>query len=234
MAYTVVQLITRAYYLSGKLAEGFQVITGSQLKDGLRLLNAVLSIKSVNERLIPYFTEYQFNAIVGQEKYFIPNLIYAETLTFNYQNVRFSIDLLGRKKYQGTPRVNGIDSLMFWAHVERAKGGANLFMYFLPDSTYPCTIWGKFSLNNVSLNQDLEQTLDDFYIEYLRYSLAEYICHENNIEFQPQNKKKLEQYEQAFLDVSPPDLTIEQYSGLGKRGGMDIFCEANLARGWRP
>jgi hypothetical protein len=234
MTYTVVQLITDSYYLSGRLARGLQIITGSQLNTGLRLLNAVITVKSVNERLIPYFTEYQFNAVVGQEEYFISNLIYAETLTFNYQNVRYSMQPMGRKEYQGSPRVNNIQSLMFDYHVERTKGGSNLFMYFLPDMNYPCTLWGKFSLTTVALNQNLEDTLDQFYIEYLRYALAEYICHDNNIAFQPQNKEKLEEYEQAFLDIGPPDLTIEFCSGLRGSPQPDMFCEANIARGWRP
>lgn len=232
MTYTVVQLITDAYYLSGRLARGLQIITGSQLNTGLRLLNAVITVKSVNERLIPYFTEYQFNAVVGQEEYFISNLIYAETLTFNYQNVRYSMQPMGRREYQGSPRVNNIQSLMFDYHVERTKGGSNLFMYFLPDMNYPCTLWGKFSLTTVVLNQNLEDTLDQFYIEYLRYALAEYICHDNNIAFQPQNKEKLEEYEQAFLDIGPPDLTIEHVSGIGQRPIADMWGQANLGRGW--
>lgn len=231
MAYTVTQLITESYYLSGRLAQGLQSISGQQLSQGLKLLNAVLAVKSVNERLIPYFLKYQFTAVVNQEVYFIPNLILCETLTFNYQNVRYSMTPMSRRVYQGSARVNNISSLMFDYNVERCKGGANLSMYFLPDSTYPCTVWGKFSLTSVALNQNLEDSLDTFYIEFLRYALAEYICHDNNIAFQPQNKEKLEEYEQAFMDISTPDLSLVKISGLGGKV-PSLWAQANLGRGW--
>lgn len=231
MAYTVTKLITNAYYLSGRIAEGLQTITGNQLNKGLLLLNAVLTTKSVNERLIPYFNSYQFNAFPGQEVYFIPNLIMAETLTFNYQNVRFSMEPMSRRVYQGSARVNNITSLMFNYNVERTKGGANISMYFLPDMNYPCTVWGKFSLLQVALNQDLEANLDDFYIEYLRYATAELICHENNITFQPQNREKLDEYEKQFMDISAPDLSIVIHSPFQGKVPSP-WSVANISRGW--
>ncbi len=231
MAYTVTKLITESYGLSGLVNSGLQAVSGPQVRKGLNLLNSILAVKTVNERLIPYFKKYQFNAVVDQEEYFIPNLIYIETLTFDYSEVRWSMEPLTRRVYQGSARANNIDSLMFNYYVERTKGGANLFMYFLPDQTYPMTIWGKFSLDSVVLSQDLEGTLDTFYIEYLRYALAEYICHAYNVTFQPQNKMKLEEYEEQFLDTSAPDLSIKKYSGLGSPG-QSIWGQVNLGHGW--
>lgn len=231
MAYTVARLITESFQLSGLINPGLQSISGSQIKQGLNLLNAILAVKTVDSRLIPYFKEYTFNAVVGQEEYFIPNLIYIETLTFEYSEVRWSMTPLTRRVYQGAARANNIESLMFNYYVERCKGGANLFMYFLPDQSYPCTIWGKFSLDSVVLSQDLEATLDTFYIEFLRYSLAEYICHANNVTFQPQNKAKLEEFEETFLDTSAPDLSIKKYSGLTGKG-QSIWGQVNLGHGW--
>lgn len=231
MAYTVTKLITDSYYLSGRLSQGLQTISGEQLAKGLRLLNAILAVKSVNERLIPYFTKYQFNAEVGVEEYFIPKLIYAETLTFDYSSVRWSMVQTTRVEYQGTSRANDINSLMQYYYVERSKGGAKLFMYFKPDQTYPMTLWGKFSLDSVVLNQDLEGSLDLYYIEYLRYALAEYICGDQNITFQPQNKAMLTKYEQVFLDTSAPDLTTRKLSALGGRH-QSILGQANLGHGW--
>lgn len=231
MAYTVTKLITEAYYLSGVLSRQLQTVSGSQLRIGLRLLNDILAVKTVNERMIPYFTKYQFNAVVEQEEYFVPNLIYIETLTFDYSTVRWSMEQLSRKEYQGSSRANNINSLMFNYYVERCLGGANLFMYFKPDMAYPMTIWGKFSLSSVVQNQDLSATLDDFYIVYLLYSLAEYICNDNNVTFQPGNAKKLAQFEEEFLDTSAPDLKIQKFSAL--RGqGQSIWGQVNLGHGW--
>lgn len=231
MTYTVTRLITESYYLSGRLSQGLQTVSGSQITAGLNLLNSILAVKTVDERMIPYFTKYEFNAVVGQEEYFIPNLIHIETLTFNYNTVRFSMEPLTRRVYQGSARANGITSLMFNYYVERTKGGANLFMYFLPDQTYPLTLWGKFSLTSVALNQDLSAILDDFYIEYLRYKLAQYIANANNITFQPQNQKTLDMYEESFLDTSAPDLSVEKKSGLYGQG-CSIWSQVNLGRGW--
>ncbi len=231
MARTVTSLIVDAYYLSGVVSEGLQTVSGSQLHKGLKLLNGFLSIKSVNERLIPYFTSYEFNGIIGQEKYFIPGLISVETLTFNYSTVRWSMVQTTRVKYQGSSRPEGINSLMQEYYVERCLGGANIFMYFFPDMDYPLTIWGKFSLSSAVLNQDLSKSLDDFYLEYLKYGLASYICQDQNITFQPQNRAQLDQMEQVFLDISVPDLSVKKISGLSRRGNS-IWGQVNLGHGW--
>lgn len=233
MAYTVTKLITEAYYLSGRLSRGLSTISGPQLSIGLVLLNAILSMKSVNERLIPYFTEYQSSFVVGQEEYFVSNLISIETMTFEYNTVRWSLQQASRVRYQGSSRAENINSLPQNYYVERAKGGANVFVYFFPDNTYPFTIWGKFSLTNVVLNQDLESTLDDFYIEYLRYALAEYICQDNNITFQQQNSDTLQEYEKVLMDVSTPDLTVQKITPYNPRPTYN-WGDVNLGHGWRP
>jgi len=231
MAYTVTQLITEAYYLSGRVSQGLQTVSGQQLNQGLNLLNSILATNTVDERLIPYFTKYDFNTIVGQESYFIPSLIMIETLTFNYSQVRWSVEPTTRKYYQGSSRANNIESLMMNYYVERGKGGATIFFYFLPDQIYPVTIWAKFSLSQVVLNQDLSAILEIYYINYLRYALAEYICHANNITFQPQNSEELKRLEKVLLDTSAPDLTIQNMSGLKARG-QSIWGLVNLSRGW--
>lgn len=231
MTYTITKLITDSFYLSGILSEGLQTISGAQLQKGLRLLNAFIAIKSVDTRLIPYFTYYTLNSVVGQEEYFIPKLLMVETLTFNYSTVRWSMIQDTRRNYQGSSRANNINSLMQEFLIERCLGGANLFMYFKPDAIYPIEIWGKFALSNVVLNQDLSSSLDDFYINYLRYGLGNYICQDANITFQPQNKDELEKMEQVFLDISAPDLTVQSISGLRGKG-RSIWGQANLGHGW--
>lgn len=233
MAYTVTRLITDSYSLSGLLSPGLQTISGEQLKKGLRFLNAILAIKSVNDRLIPYFTKYDLDTEVGVEEYTIPNLISIETMTFNYSTVRWSMTQETRRNYQGSSRAENIDSLMQNFYVERKKGGATLFMYFKPNAVYPVTIWGKFSLSSVVLNQDLESTLDNFYIEYLRYAVGDYISQDANVTFQPQNKQKLDQYEQMFLDISAPDLTISKITAFSSRPILN-WGDINLGHGWRP
>lgn len=233
MPYTVTQLINRAYYLSQVVSRELETVTGQQLTDALDWLNALLNLKSANSRLIPYYTLYEFNAVAQQEEYFVPNLINVETMTFNIGPVRYSMQPVSRRPYQGAGRVDNIYSLPFNWHAERCLGGSNIFMYFLPDTNYPIKIWGKFGFDNVTLNQDLLLLYDEYYIDYLRYRLAMRICSEFGIPMQPQAAAELEELEEAMKDVSPPDLTITKWSDLQGSTGIN-WGDINIGRGWRP
>lgn len=233
MSYTVTKLITNSYYLSGILARNLQTITGDQLTDGLDLLNGWIDIKTANVRLIPYFTQFDFQAVIGQEKYFIPNLISVETFVFFIGPVRYSMLPQKRVTYFGSGRIENIDSLPFSWHLERVLNGANLYLYFLPNVTYPLTIWGKFALADLTLNQDLLLILDRYYIEYLRYGLAEQICAEFNIPMQPQAYQRLKELEKIITDISPPDLQMQKMSSLQEHIAYN-YADVNLGRGWRP
>jgi hypothetical protein len=235
MSYTVTKLITNSYYLSGILARNLQTITGDQIQDGLDLLNAWIDIKTANVRLIPYFQEYDFQAVIGQEKYFIPNLISVETFTFFIGPVRYSTLPQKRVTYFGAGRIENITSLPFSWHLERCLNGANLYIYFLPNIQYPLQIWGKFALADLSLNQDLLLILDKYYIEYLRYGLAEQICAEYNIPLQPQAYQRLKEVEKIITDISPADLSMQKMSDLHATQNYGYtYADANLGRGWRP
>lgn len=232
MAYTTTELITRAWYLSGIVARDLQTVTGDQLNDGVQMLNALLDLKTANQRMIPYYKEYDFTAVIGQEKYAIPDLILVETLTFTINSVRYAMEEKSRSVYFGTPRANDIQSLPYIFHVERAKGGSNLYMYFLPQEAYAFKMVAKFSLADVALGQDLSLTLDGFYLEYLRYALAEYMCQEYNLIFQPQNIMRLREIETVIFDISPLDLTTKKKSILTRTQGGDIYAQANIGHGW--
>jgi len=234
MAYTARQLITKSYYLSGIVARRLQSVSGNQLSDGLDLLNDLLAVKTVDQRLIPYYREYALTAVIGQEKYFIADLIAVETFTFNIGSVRYSTTPASRKQYFGTGRVDTIQSLPYNWHIERKLGGSDLYIYFLPNTNYPMKIWGKFGLTEVAdENVDLSLTYDKFYIEYLRYALAEYICADYNIMFQPQSAQKLKELEYTLIDLSPKDLTLQKFSTLQSDTGVN-YADVNLGRGWRP
>jgi hypothetical protein len=155
MGYTVIQLINDAYYASGIVSREFQTVSGSQINDGLGFLNDILADKTIERDMIPYYLEYNFYAIEGQERYFIPNLEELETLVFFINNVRYQMREVDRKVYFGSARANNITSLPFNWHVERCPGGANLYLYFLPNVNYPMQAWGQFRLAQVSINQDL-------------------------------------------------------------------------------
>ena len=155
MTYTVTNLITDAYYASGIVSREFETVTGQQGYVGLQVLNDILSDKTIDKGMIPYYSKYEFFAVAGQEMYFIPNLEELETLTFFINNVRYQMREVDRIKYFGSPRANNINSLPFNWHLERCIGGANIYLYFFPQTDYPIEAWGQFRLSSVSLNQDL-------------------------------------------------------------------------------
>ena len=147
MAYLVSTLITRSYYLSQILARDLQTLTGSMEEDGLFLLNESLEEKGSDLSLIPYYKQFTLTTAQGTEMYFIPNLAEADTVTFNIGEVRFSMNELTRKEYFGSPRVDELQALPFSYRIERCLGGANLYLYFVPNQDYVVNIWGKFSLS---------------------------------------------------------------------------------------
>ena len=159
MSYSVTQLITNAYYASGIVSREFETVSGSQVNDGLQFLNDILADKTIEKDMIPYFTKYEFFGVAGQEQYFIPNLEQLETLTFFINNVRYQMREIDRKSYFGSSRANNINSLPFNWHLERCLGGANIYLYFFPQTNYPIEAWGSFRLSSVVLNQDLNSNI---------------------------------------------------------------------------
>ena len=159
MAYTVTKLITGAYYASGIVSREFSTVTGSQFEDGLMMLNEIISDKTVEEDMIPYFTKYDFTSNAGKQTTFIPNLIQSETATFFIDGVRYEMTQLQRRRYWGSSRADNVQSLPFTYEVERVVGGANLNLYFIPNQNYTMQLWGLFRLSQVEINQDLTSRL---------------------------------------------------------------------------
>jgi hypothetical protein len=233
MAYTALQLITRALYLSQIVSRQLQTPDGQQIQDGLYLLNALLDYKSTDLRLIPYFTQTHLTLTANTEKYHVPNLLYIDSMTFNIGVVRYPMMDLSRKEFFATARVDDIANLPWSYRPERVLGGMDIYIYFLSGQDYVSTIWGKYALSEVDLTTDMSLTYDMFYIEYLRYSLAEYICSEWGATFPDESKAQLARMEKKLLDVSPPDLTIMKASYFNTRPGLD-WQAVNLSKGWFP
>lgn len=232
MAYLASKLITNAYYLSGLVARDFETVSGSQVTDGLDLLNVCLTDKAADLTLIPYFGEVELPGVVGQELYFIENLISIETFVFYINNVRMPTQPTNRRNYFGSSRVDNINSLPFTWFGERTVGGMNLYVYFPPDQAYPFVIHGKFGFTAVTQFTDLSETFDAFYINYLKYELAFLICNDNQIAFSPENYRKLMSYRKTLKDVSQPDLTTSKVSSLV--GGVGINWALVNFPGWVP
>ena len=233
MAYTAQKLITRSLYLSGIVARNLQVPTGDQITDGLALLNSLLDFKQIEIEYIPYKTyNTSISCVAGQEMYFIPNCAQIESVTFNLDVIRYPMDYVTQDNYFGSGRVDNISALPFSYTFVREKGGGNLFMYFLPQSNFPLRIFGKFFLTNVLLNTDLSATLDTSYIEYLRYALANYLCSEYGVGFNPESQNILTSYKCKLMNMSPPDLAIRKSTVLSELPGFN-YGDVSIGRGWR-
>jgi len=235
MAYTAQELISEAFYKSQIVSREFGTVSGSQKAVGLRQLNKILSSKVYYPGVIPYYTEYIFNTIAGQESYVIPGLIDTDTLTFNLDSVRFVCTKLDRSQYQGTARANNVTSLPLTYHLEPILNGGRIFLYFKPEKVYPMTIWGKFRMVEVDYNDDLELSYDLFYIDYLEYSLAERLCHDYSFDVPTGVQQNLNKMNAAIkLEVGPMDTTIRKISTLNEVKTGDIYAQANLGKGWMP
>ena len=233
MAYQAIELINRAWYLSGIVSRGMETVSGEQESDGLFLLNSLLDFKSTDLRLIPYFKRFTFNLVVGQEEYFIQGLYDIETMTFNIGTVRYPMTYVNRDLYFGNGRVDNIVALPFQYTYERELDGSRIFVYYLPQENYVAKLTAKFGLQNVSYNTDLLSVYDPFYVEYLRYSLAEVYCDEYDVKFSDQKKAMLMSYEKKLIDVSPPDLTMKKVNFITGKTAIN-WAYVNLSNGYSP
>ncbi len=232
MSYTVIQLITNGFYTSGIVAREFQQVTDTQVAEGLDYLNEILSDKVVEDDMIPYYSDFTFTGIVGQEKYFISGLIDNDTLVFYLDTIRYHMDKKQRIEYFDTARANNINSLPVIYHVERQMGGANIYVYFYPDRPYVFEGWGLFGLTSVAINQDLSLILDQFYINYLKYALAQRICVNYDYDVPNNLSKQLEWYQTNITKRSQQmDLKIRTISTLNKSYGLN-YGQINLGKSW--
>jgi hypothetical protein len=234
MAYLTSNLIADSYYLSGIVSRDFETPTGSQVTDGLRLLNEVLADRTVDEGTIPYTDKYTTPAIPGQSEYFIQNIIDIDVFTFYIQSIRYQTRNQQRQDFFGSFRATGIQSLPWNWHFERQFGGGKLYLYFIPDVAYPLEIWGSFRLTSVTLFQDLSTTLDQFYTNFLQYLLAERMCQFFSYNV-PQNvQMQLARYFKWISNTTNiMDLRQQKLSSLS--GGAAInYAIVNLSGGWLP
>jgi len=233
MTYLARELISSAYNLSGIVARDLQSVTGAQSNLGLRLLNSMLAMKACDKSLIPYFDEIIVAGVIGQERYFLENVVEVESVTFNIGQLRYPTRNQGRKNYFGSARYDAINSLPFSWHVERCVGGSNLFLYFKPNDTYSIKVWGKLAFDDTTLDTDLSTVFDGYYLEYIRYELAAVICNEYQITLQAQTAEWLEDLRNKVRDESPIDLRMVRKTRFTNNAGLN-YGDINLGSGWRP
>lgn len=233
MPYPVAMLVSEAFYTSGIVSRSFQTVAGDEQNTGVICLNEILTDSVVDVGKIPYYTtSYNFNAVPGQQKYFIPGLAELETLVFYLDTVRYQMRKNQRDYYFGTGRAENVESLPFNWHWELTLGGGNLFIYFFPDQNYPMVATGLFALTTVTLFQDLSLTFDQFYINYLQYRTAERLCLKYNFAVPDALAKEVLRYDQLIASrASPKDMSVTKLSTLTNINSVN-YAQVNLGRGW--
>jgi len=234
MAYLASEVITNAYYISNIVSREFETPTGPQMSNGLQTLNTILSDKTINSGLIPYTDKYTFTTTVGDGEYYIANLIGIDTITFFINDLRFQMTNQQRQKFFGSVRATSVESLPMAWHTEKILNGTNLFLYPLPSQAFPIEIWGDFRLSSVTQFQDLELTLDRFYINYLEFALAARLCMNYGYLLPIDAKTQLDSYEQWVRGEGKTlDLSMQKVSSLTANSGVN-YALANLGNGWMP
>jgi hypothetical protein len=232
MAYTALTLLDRAWNLSGIVARNLETVSGDENTEGLFLLNELLEFMATDLNKIPYWRTYDGVFIQGQETYNITGLVAIESMTFTMNNqVRYPMSYANRDAYFGSGRVNNIQSIPFIYHYERQLNGSKVYVYYLPMDTYTFQIMGKFALTDVLINTDMSTVYDGFYLAYLRYALAEKMCLEYDITFDPGKKAYLMRMEKLLQQTSPPDLTVRKPNFLGTNRPLN-WAQINIGRGW--
>ena len=74
---------------------------------------------------------------------------------------------------------------------------------------------------------------DNAYIEYLRYALAQYMCSEYGILFNPESERILMKMARKLMFESPPDLSRLSYTLLSDKPGFN-WGDVNIGQGYRP
>jgi hypothetical protein len=228
----VTGLISSAFYLSAIVSREFETVSGSQMEEGLSVLNEILSVQNIGPATIPYYGNFSFTGIIGQEKYTVPNLISVDAITFNLSNVRYNLRALDRSRYFGMSRVDNINSLPSYYFFDRQLGVGEIYVYYLPASDYEFNINGKFALQSVTLDQDLSTTLDPFYIRYLRYYLAKSLCSEYQDEVPRGVLQELSLLNKKIKYFSGVDLVSNFPNPFGGTAMNPI--EAQLYTGYTP
>jgi hypothetical protein len=89
------------------------------------------------------------------------------------------------------------------------------------------------ALSNYTFLQTNNAGFDTSYIEYLRYALAQYMCSEYGILFNPESSGILRKMERKLMYMSPPDLSRDGISILGEGQGYN-WGDVNIGKGYRP
>lgn len=231
-----ITLITDAMYLSSLVSRQFESVSNDKLADGLNLLNKFLQVQTAGKGLIPYYVELPiFFTVPGIEKYALDAVTTVSSVTFFYGDVRYQMQGLTRDQNFATYRALNFTSLPRVWHFEPSLVGGDLYLYPKPDLAYEMHVWVKKEFDEVvTFNRDLLTLFRKFYIEYIRYGLAQYICDFYQIATPMNVEDRLASLIQELSSrVGPKDFSPNTKLTLGRRSGLN-WARINLSNGFEP
>jgi len=246
MPYLTSQLVVRAFQSAGLYSPDIgNYPTTNQLNDGLFLLNEGLSENNLLGEMQKYTRLIEVPGIIGQEIYFIPNMLDIQTFTFNLTNVRYSVQQRTRSEYFSVSRVDQVNGLPYIYHIERAYendedtgaiiSGSNVYVYFPPSQQITFNIHGLFEQALVQLNTDLSEFMQASDLKYWRLKLASFICAFYEKEMPMKAAEQLDIIEEKIRTFNSPDLSSPaQTVNLFGRAQSINYGQVNIGRGWTP
>lgn len=102
MTYTVTELITSAWNLTGIVAAQAETVSSDQLSTGLNHLNDFLALQSTESRMIPYTRVHSFECKANWDEFLIDHLLKVDVLTIK-GNGDYPLQSLARKAFFSQP-----------------------------------------------------------------------------------------------------------------------------------
>lgn len=90
------------------------------------------------------------------------------------------------------------------------------------------------SVSTYNFLQTQNAGYDNSYLEYMRYALAQYMCSEMGILFNPESEKILMKMARKLMYMSPPDLSRIVTTVLSDYPGALNWGTVNIGKGWVP
>jgi len=219
------------------IQEAFKIISvfseesnlpGKRLKEGLDILNNLLSGYRSSAQLIAYDDVITFNLVVGQRQYEISNEVGADVtnnelarlkfITIEKDNIQYPIKYDDDNSFYESP-INLLDQRMpTRAFLQNGIKKSFINFLVLPDYAYLCTIKGKFVLSDLTLNTDIT-TVPRYYTNYLEYAVAQ-LLHGRypGSKWDANDDAMLNKLEQNVMSVADIDLSTNTGSALLNNG----------------
>lgn len=225
------EIVNKAIYLSGLSSRVLDEPQPEYSADGLRWLNGFLAELGMTGREIPFITTYVFNAVVGQQTYFVPGLIDTDSVTFELGKVRYSMERVFNNNFYATARVNSVNSLMYKYYVQRLPNGSNIDFYFFPSQNFPIHVRGRFSYPPLTYDTQMDTIVDGGTQDFFIYKIAQRLCGYYGQMFSDANNAELARLEDYVRNMNAPDTTFQARMILCRNDLLN-WGQINFGRGW--